>query len=49
MEDAYVILGIDRLATDRQIRTAYKKKMLALHPDKYPEDPNNELRKRDLY
>jgi len=34
--DPYEILGIDPLATDKQIKSAYRKKSLSCHPDRNP-------------
>lgn len=47
VEHLYEILGVDRKATDAQIKAAYKKKMSAAHPDKYQGKENpEELAKR---
>jgi curved DNA-binding protein CbpA len=32
--DPYKVLGVDRGASDRDIRAAYRRKSLELHPDK---------------
>jgi len=40
MLDYYRILNISQFATDDEIRKAYKKQSLKLHPDKCPFDPN---------
>eukprot|EP00051_Salpingoeca_urceolata_P018424 m.258373 g.258373 ORF g.258373 m.258373 type:complete len:823 (+) comp19190_c0_seq1:1143-3611(+) len=38
--DYYVVLGVERSATTREIRRAFKKLALQKHPDKNPHDPN---------
>ncbi|KAJ1326543.1 DnaJ-related protein SCJ1 [Microdochium nivale] len=41
-EDFYKVLGIDRQATDKQIKTAYRQLSKKYHPDKNPGDPSAE-------
>lgn len=37
--DYYELLGVDRDADSREIRKAFKKLALTMHPDKNPDDP----------
>lgn len=41
-EDLYAILGVDPEATDAQIRKAYKKLAVELHPDRYVGRPEEQ-------
>ncbi|AEO63608.1 dcdbf586-cc7e-45f2-9785-e37a123c343c [Thermothielavioides terrestris] len=38
-EDYYKVLGLDRQASDRQIKSAYRQLSKKYHPDKNPNDP----------
>uniref|UniRef100_A0A3B4Y1V6 DnaJ homolog subfamily C member 10 n=1 Tax=Seriola lalandi dorsalis TaxID=1841481 RepID=A0A3B4Y1V6_SERLL len=39
-QDYYTLLGVNREATTREIRQAFKKLALTMHPDKNPGDPS---------
>ena len=35
-DDPYVLLGVERNATEKEIRSAYRVRALRMHPDRYP-------------
>lgn len=46
--DFYSILGVERDASLKEIKKAYRELAMQLHPDKNNEDPNAEEKFRDL-
>ena len=48
MSDHYKILGIERDASQENIKKAYRKLALKYHPDRNPEDPDSERRFKEI-
>jgi DnaJ-class molecular chaperone len=48
MKDPYETLGVDRAATDKDIKNAFKKLARKFHPDLHPGDKEAEARFKDL-
>ncbi len=48
MKDYYTILGIEREASSREIKRAYKKSVRKWHPDLHPDDPAGRMKIQEI-
>ncbi len=47
-DDLYALLGVDRRASSAEIKRAYRRLAVELHPDRHPDDPEAEARFRRI-
>ncbi len=46
--DYYEILGVEKNADEKQLKSAFRKKAMGCHPDRHPDDPTAEARFKEL-
>ena len=48
VQDPYRVLGIDKNATEEEIKKAYRKKAKECHPDLHPDDPDAQQKMNEV-
>ncbi len=46
--DYYEVLGVSKTADEKELKSAFRKKAMACHPDRHPDDPEAESRFKEL-
>ena len=46
--DYYEILGVAKTATEKELKSAFRKRAMECHPDRHPDDPEAEARFKEL-
>lgn len=46
--DYYEVLGVDRKATEKELKNAFRSKARKFHPDKNPDDPEAEKKFKEV-
>ena len=46
--DYYEVLGVDKTADDKTLKSAFRKKAMGCHPDRHPDDPEAEAKFKEV-
>jgi len=46
--DYYEILGVDKGADEKTLKSAFRKKAMGCHPDRHPDDPEAEAKFKEV-